>query len=351
MIALAPNITAFFRDYLGRQRGASLHTCDTYAYSFKLLLLFASERLNSSPSSMSLDQIDARLVTDFLEHLENVRGCTPATRNVRLAAIKSFFRYLEYREPAALEQIRQVLAIPFKKTDSRLVSYLNPNETKALLDAPDLHSREGIRDYAMFHLALSAGLRVSELTGLCVEDVSLQPMTSILVRGKGRRERALPLWKETATALRRWLAVRGEIQVPELFVNARGGNLSRWGFAHILSKHVEVASQRCPSLRKKRVSPHVLRHTCAMVVIRATHDIRKVSLWLGHSSIQTTDIYTRVDPSEKLEAINAITPLKVRKGRFRPPDELIARLKNSSLWGANQGLNSPAKGLQPSNSP
>ena len=350
MIPLATHVTAFFQEYLSRQRGASQHTCDTYAYSFRLLLQFASERLSTPPSSMSLEQIDARLVAAFLEHLETIRDCTPSTRNVRLAAIRSFFRYLEYREPAALEQIRQVLAVPFKKTDSRLVSHLDPSETKALLDAPDLSSRDGIRDYAMFHLALSAGLRVSELTGLRVEDVSLQPTPTILVRGKGRRERALPLWKETTTALRRWLAVRGAVQVPEFFVNAKGGNLSRWGFAHILRKHVGFASQRCPSLRKKRVSPHVFRHTCAMVALQATQDIRKVSLWLGHNSIQTTEIYTRADPSEKLEAINAITPPKIRKGRFRAPDELIARLKDPSLWGADQVSSPPTKGLRPSNS-
>jgi site-specific recombinase XerD len=351
MILLAPHITSFFREYLSRQRGASQHTCDTYAYSFQLLLQFASERLSTPPSSMSLDQIDARMVTEFLEYLETVRDCTPSTRNVRLAAIKSFFRYLEYREPAVLEQIRQVLAIPFKKTDSRLVSHLDPSETKALLDAPDLRSRNGIRDYAMFYLALNAGLRVAELTGLRVEDVSMQPTPTILVRGKGRRERVLPVWKETAIALRRWLAVRGKVQVPELFVSARGSSLSRWGFAHVLRKHLAVAIRRCPSLQKKRVSPHVWRHTCALVALQATQDIRKVSLWLGHSSIQTTEIYTRADPSEKLEAINTITPPKARKGRFSPPDELIARLKAPSLWGARQAPSLSAKGPRPSNSP
>ena len=154
---LAPHIVSFLRDHLSRHRGASPHTCDTYAYSFQLLLQFASERLSTPPSNMSLEQIDSRLVEAFLLHIETVRGCTPSTRNVRLAAIKSFFRYLEYREPAALEQVRQVLAIPFKKTESHLVSHLNPHETEALLDTPDMRSRSGIRDYAMLHLALSAG--------------------------------------------------------------------------------------------------------------------------------------------------------------------------------------------------
>ncbi len=350
MIPLAPHIVAFFRDHLNRQRGASQHTCDTYSYSFQLLFRFAGERLNLPPSNMSLEQIDSRLVEEFLEHVETVRGCTPSTRNVRLAGIKSFFRYLEYREPSALEQARQILAIPFKKTDSHLVSHLNPCETEALLDAPDLRSRAGIRDYAMLHLALSAGLRVSEMIGLRIEDVTLQPTPTILIRGKGRRERALPLWKTTTTALRKWMAVRGEVQGPELFANSKGGSLSRWGFAHILRKHARTASRRCPSLEKKRISPHVLRHTCALVALQATQGIRKVSLWLGHSSIQTTEIYTRIDPGEKLEAINAITPPKVRNGRFRPSDELIARLKDQSLWGADQLSNPEAKGHKPANS-
>ena len=351
MIALAPHIVSFLRDHLSRHRGASPHTCDTYAYSFQILLQFASERLSMPPSNMSLEQIDSRLVEAFLVHIETVRGCTPSTRNVRLAAIKSFFRYLEYREPTALEQVRQVLAIPFKKTESRLVSHLNPSETEALLDTPDMRSRAGIRDYAMLHLALSAGLRVSEITGLLIDDVTLQPLPTILIRGKGRRERALPLWKTTATALRKWLAVRGCVQVPELFVNAKGGGLSRWGVAKILKKHTRTAHRQCPSLKKKSVSPHVLRHTCALVALQATQDIRKVSLWLGHSSIQTTEIYTRIDPSEKLEAIDAITPPKVRKGRFRPSDDLIARLKDPFLWGVDQLSNTETTGKPTVDSP
>jgi site-specific recombinase XerD len=203
----------------------------------------------------------------------------------------------------------------------------------------------------MILLALSAGLRVAEMIGLLVDDVTLQPMPSILIRGKGRRERALPLWKTTATALRKWLAVRGCVEGLELFVNAKGGCLSRWGFQQILKKHVKTARRQCPSLKKKRVSPHVLRHTCAVVALQATQDIRKVSLWLGHSSIQTTQIYTKIDPSEKLEAINAITPPKMRKGRFRPSDDLIARLKDPSLWGVDQLSNTATTEKPPADSP
>jgi integrase/recombinase XerD len=269
------------------------------------------------------------LISKFLEYLEDARRNAPETRNVRLAAIKSFFHFLEHRQPAALEQIRRVLAIPFKKSTTRLVSYLVQDEVQALLDAPDPATRDGIRDRAMLHLAICGGLRVSELTGLRTDDLTL-PTMSLRVHGKGRRERALPLWKTTTTALRAWLAVRGSVAVPEVFVNARGEPMSRWGFAYVLKQHVATASQRCPTLLKKKVSPHVLRHTCAMIVLQATQDIRKVSLWLGHSNLATTEIYTRSDPSEKLEAIEAIVPPHLRKGSFRPPDKLIALLRTKS---------------------
>ena len=333
MTPIALHIEAFLRDYLPRQRGASQHTCDSYASGFMLLFEFASQRLERRPSELGLEQIDAPLITAFLEHIETVRGNQAATRNVRLAAFKAFFRFLEHRIPAALEQIRRIHAIPFKKTDSRLVPYLTREDVQALLDAPDPTTREGIRDRAMLHIAFAAGLRVSELVGLRLEDVVLQRDTSIRVRGKGRRERSLPLWKETSTALRAWLALRGDVPVPELFVNANGQQMTRWEFAYILRKAVKTASKTRPDLLDKQISPHVLRHSIAMLALEATKDIRKVSLWLGHSSTQTTEVYTRVDPAQKLEAINTLAPPKIRPGRFRPPDKLLAMLKGQSLWG------------------
>jgi len=333
MTPIAPHITAFLRDYLIEQRGASEHTRDSYAFSFQLLFTFTSQELKRAPSDLSLEDIDALLVARFLEYLETTRNNTTATRNVRLAAIKSFCRFLEYRRPEALDQIRRILAIPFKMTESHLVPYLATNEAQAVLDAPDPKTRSGVRDRALLHLAVSAGLRVSEIIGLRMDDLSLQP-PGVLVRGKGRRERALPLWRETAMALRAWLAVRGNPPVPEVFVNSRGGELSRWGVAHILRKHVTAASNPCPSLRRKRVSPHVLRHTCAMTILRATNDLRKVSLWLGHSDMGTTEVYVRADPSEKLKAVEAITPPKLRRGRFEPTDKLLALLKSGSLCRA-----------------
>jgi site-specific recombinase XerD len=326
MTAIARHIEAFLREHLARHRGASQHTCDSYAYSFQALFEFASRKFKTQPSALTLEQLDAPLISSFLEHLENTRGNAVETRNIRLAAFRSFFRFIQHREPGALDQIQRILAIPFKRSDTRLVPYLNQTEVQALLNAPDPSTRQGIRDRAILHLAVCAGLRVSELTGLRADDLAAQPVT-IRVRGKGRRERALPLWKATASALRGWLAVRGKVVTLALFVNARGEPLSRWGVTYILKRHGKTATRRCPSLSGKRLSPHVLRHTSAMIVLQATQDIRKVSLWLGHSSLTTTEVYVRADPGEKLEAIEAVVPPHLRKGKFRPPDKLMSLLK------------------------
>jgi site-specific recombinase XerD len=292
-----------------------------------LLFDFASKRLKVPPSALHLEHIDATLVLAFLQHLELDRNNGPSSRNARLAAIKSFMRFVEYRVPSALEQILRILAIPSKKSDTRLVAHLNAEEMQALIDAPDPSTRDGIRDRGMLHLGFTAGLRVSELVGLRVDDLTFHSTPSIFVRGKGRRERALPLCKETASAMRAWLAVRGEALVPELFLNARGKQMTRSGFEYVLRKHTQKATKGYPPLAKKPISPHVMRHTCGMITLQATRDIRKVSLWLGHASVQTTEIYTRSDPTEKLDAIEAVTPPILRRGRFRPPDKLIALLK------------------------
>ncbi len=326
MTPIAPHITAFFELRLPLERRVSEDTRDSYAYAFKLFLTYASARLKVAPSQLAVEQIDAPLVAAFLHDLETTRGNGPSSRNVRLAAIKSFMHFLEYRVPSALEPIRRILAIPFKKTESRLVRHLSIEEMQAILDAPAPTTRAGIRDRALLHLCYAGGLRVSELIGLRLDDLTLQPHASVLVRGKGRRERCLPLWKTTTTALRAWLAVRGTARVPELFVNARGASFTRSGIEYILRKHVQTARQRCPSLATKRVFPHLLRHTCALTVLQATKDLRKVSLWLGHAHMQTTEMYTRADPSVKLEALESMMPPKLRSGRFKATDTLIASL-------------------------
>jgi site-specific recombinase XerD len=332
MTPLAPHLSAFLNERLPLQRNASPHTRTTYAYAFQLLVCFASERLKVQPSDLQLEQLDSGLVLAFLEHLETSRENGPSSRNARLAAIKSFFRFVQYRVPSALEQVQRILALPIKKADTKLVAHLDVTEMKAILDVPDPTTRDGIRDRAMLYLGFTIGLRVSEIVGLRVEDVTFEGTATVVVRGKGRRQRCLPLCADGTKALRAWLAVRGPAAVPELFLNARGQAMSRWGFTYRLRLHVGEAAKRCPSIAKKRVSPHVLRHTCAMVALQATKDVRKVSLWLGHASVRTTEIYTRVNPNEKLEVIERLTPAPLRRGRYRPPDRLLAVLKEASRY-------------------
>jgi site-specific recombinase XerD len=331
MTPIAPHITAFFEQRLPIERRASENTRDSYAYAFQLLLTFASKQLKVAPSRLALEQIDAPRVVNFLHDLETARGNGPSSRNVRLAAIKSFMHFMEYRVPSAMEQIRRILAIPTKKAESRLVRHLTAEEMQAILDAPDPTGWKGIRDRAMLHLCYAGALRVSELIGLRLDDLNFQPQANVLVHGKGRKERCLPLWKTTTAALRAWLAVRGTVPVPELFVSARGESLTRSGFEYILRKHVRTARQHCPSLAAKGVSPHVLRHTCALTVLQATKDLRKVSLWLGHAHMQTTEMYTRADPSVKLEVLESVMPPKLRSGRFKATDKLIASLTSRSF--------------------
>jgi integrase/recombinase XerD len=311
------------------EQGCSPRTCETYAHAFRLLFIFASQRLGIKPSQISFEQIDAPLILDFLAHLEQHRGNSAATRNGRLAAVKAFIRYVEFRVPSALAQAQQIHAIPNKRYDQELLRHLRIEEVRAILNAPKTTTRLGIRDRSMLHLCFAGGLRVSELVGLPLENVRLERAPSIRVLGKGRRERCLPLWKETAADLRAWIAVRGTPPAPELFVNAEGAAMTRAGFEYILGKHVCTARKSCPSLNGRSVSPHQLRHSCALTMLQATRDIRKVALWLGHADIRTTEIYLRVDPSEKLEAVEAVVPLGLRRGRFKAPDALITSLFES----------------------
>ena len=328
MSALAPHVAAYLRERLPAELGASRHTCETYTHALRLWFEYAAMRHGVTPSTLELEQLDSETVLSFCEHLEVVRGNSARTRNARLSAIKSFMHFVEYRVPAMLEQVRQIHAIPRKKTDQKLVGYLDRLQITALLNAPDLTTRSGIRDRAMMHLCLSAGLRVSELVTLPLSALTLHGEPSVHVLGKGRRERALPLWKGVARDLRAWRDVRGGGSgAVECFLNARGGPMTRSGFEYILHKHVAHATRSCSSLADKTVSPHVLRHSCAMTVLQATGDIRKVSLWLGHAGLTTTQIYLRADPTEKLGIVEALIPPSLRQGRFHASDALIALLK------------------------
>ena len=326
MTPIAPLITEFLRKHLPNDRGFSPHTCETYAHSYRLLFTYASKRLGKRPSDLCVEQLDANLILDFLADIEKTRSNCASTRNTRLAAIKAFMRFVEFKMPSALQQVRQIHGIVGKRHDRPLIRHLTMDEIRPILNAPDITTRLGIRDRAMLHVCFTGALRVSELVELPLKNVSLQRMVSISVIGKGRRQRCLPLWKETAADLRAWLAVRGDVRATELFVNADGTAMTRAGFEYILDKHTRAAAETVPSLKDRPVSPHQLRHSCALLMLQATRDIRKVSLWLGHADIRTTEIYLRIDPSEKLEAVEAMIPLALRRGRFKAPDALIASL-------------------------
>jgi site-specific recombinase XerD len=329
MTALAPELSRFLREHLPRDQRASPHTCDAYAYSFQLLVIFAARQLQKAPCGLEVEDIGVPMILSFLEHIERDRGNSARSRNARLAAIKSFFRFLEYRVPACLDQSLRVRAIPVKKTDQTLVTSLTRPEIQALIDAPDPKTIYDARDRAMLHLAFSAGLRVSELVGLQLDQLELRSPATIHVIGKGRRERVLPLWKEGVIALKAWLAVRRQRHDGALFLNAAGFAMTRSGFEYILAKHVITAAQSLPSIAEKRVTPHVLRHSCAQHMLRATRDIRKVALWLGHANIQSTEVYLRADPTDKLEALAAASSPTLQPGTFSPPDKLIAMLKET----------------------
>lgn len=327
MTPLAPDLSAFLQKHLPGERGASRHTIVAYAHAFSLLLRFAAARLKRSPSNLTIEELDVHLIRAFLHHIEEGRANSARSRNARLAAIKAFFRFLEPRRPSCLEQAMMIRALPVKRTDTRLIDYLTKDEVRALLAAPDSRTPGGLRDRAMLHLAYAAGLRASELLAVRMDDFPRGSFANIRIIGKGRRERVLPLWKETQAAVRAWLAVRPGDAGPELFLSRDGHRMTRDGFAHRLRQHVVTAVRAAPSIAEKHVTPHVLRHSCAMHTLQATGDVRKVALWLGHASIQTTEMYLRADPTEKLALLDAHHAPLIKPGKFRAPsDKLLAVL-------------------------
>ena len=327
MAELAPPLAMFLREYLPRDRGTSRHTVESYALCFKLLVVFAADKHGIRPCTLEIGHLDIATLLEFLEHLERDRGNGVRTRNARLAAIKAFFRFLEFRRPGYLDLAAQVREVPAKKGDVPLIGSLDRAETRALLDAPDPGTVAGTRDRAMLCLTYNAGLRVSELVGLALDDLKMPALDEVHIIGKGRRERILPLWKETRSALRDWLAIRPKSADRHLFLNAMGTGMTRRGFAKRLSLHAQTAAHTVPSITRKTVSPHLLRHACALHTLEATGDVRKVSLWLGHSSLQTTEMYLHADPTDKLDTLDKWRPPSLRKGRFKGvQDELLAML-------------------------
>jgi len=326
--ALAPTIEAFFTERLITQRQVSPRTVAAYRDSWRMLLGFAQARAGKAPSQLDMADLDAKLIGAFLTHLEQDRHNSARTRNSRLAAIRSFFRFAALRHPEHAELIQRVLAIPNKRHDQREVSFLAPEEVDALLAAPERGDWIGRRDHALLVLGVQTGLRVSELTQLTCHDVDLGPGAHVRCHGKGRKDRATPLTSLTVAVLREWMRERGGEPDDPLFPTSRGGPLSSDAVQWLVSKYATAAENGCPSLAAKTVSPHVLRHTCAMNLRRSGVDISVIALWLGHSSSQTTaDIYLHVDMELKEQALARTTPPNTKPGRYRPPDSLLAFLE------------------------
>jgi len=326
---LAPMLEAFFTDRLQQQRHASSHTVAAYRDTFRLLLTFAKDDLRKAPSDLALTDLDAPFVVRFLAHLEKKRGNAVATRNARLAAVHSFFRYIAFREPQHAALIQRVLAIPHKRATKKIVAFLTRPEFEAILASPDQATSLGRRDHALLLLAIQTGLRVSEITTLRLEDVRLdRGAAHVRCRGKGRKERVTPLTAQTVRALRAYLRDRVGVSLSTtLFLSRRRGPMSRDAIEHLVEVHRLRAAKMCPSLANKNVSPHVLRHTSAMVLLHAGTDRSTMALWLGHESVETTEIYLHADLTTKERAIAKTAPIRTRQARYRPPDALLGFLQ------------------------
>lgn len=327
MSTLAPTLQAFFTDRLARQRQASPHTIASYRDALRLLLVFAAARTGAQPSRLDLDDLDAPLIGAFLDHLEHDRGNSVRTRNARLAAIHSLYRFAALRHPEHAAVIQRVLAIPPKRYDRALISYLAQPEIEALLAAPDHASWIGRRDHALLLVAIQTGLRASELIALTRGDLHLGAGAHLSCHGKGRKDRVTPLTSGTVATLTAWLKERAGQPDDPVFPTSRGRSLSRDALEHRLASYLPVAARSCPSLAGKRVTMHVLRHTTAMRLLHAGIDTTVIALWLGHEQVETTQIYLHADLALKERALARTTPPATISGRYRPPDTLLAFLE------------------------
>ena len=320
-------LESFFTQRLMKQLLASPHTISSYRDTFHLLLEFTHQRLKVQPSDLQFKDIDASLIVEFLDDLEKSRHISARTRNARLAAIRSFFRYAAFEAPECSAQIKRILVIPSKRYTKSVVQFLSKDEIAALLAAPDQASWTGRRDHALLLLALQTGLRLSEIVSLRRNDVTLGTGAHVRVIGKGRKERCTPLTKQTAAVMQAWMEELGTDKSCMLFPNARGGGLSADGVQHILAKHLKTARKTCLSLNEKRVTPHVLRHSCAMQLLMAGVDRAMIALWLGHESVETTQVYLHANLSLKEEMLSKTSMPGGKAGTFRPDDQLLAFLK------------------------
>lgn len=328
MTALAPTLQAFFTDRLAGQRGASPNTVAAYRTTFRLLLPFAAGRVGKRPCDLDIGDLDAPLVASFLEHLEIDRHNSVRTRNNRLAAIHSLFAYAALGHPEHAASIQRVLAIPAKRFQRNLVTYLTDQEVDALVAACDRRTWTGRRDHAMVVLAVQTGLRISELARLSVADVALGTGANVHTVGKGRKERRTPLVPLTVAVLRTWLAERQGALPDPLFPTSTGRPLSRDAIERRVALNVSKAATSCPSIRTKHVTAHTLRHTAAMRLLLSGVDLTVIALWLGHEQVSTTNIYLHADMSQKERAIARTTPPNTSPGRYRAPDPLLAFLES-----------------------
>ncbi len=327
MSVLAPTLQAFLTERLVRQRQVSPHTIASYRDTLRLLLSYCAEHGGTPPSRLDIADLHAARVGAFLDHLEHERGNSIRTRNTRLAAIHSLFRFAALRHPEHADDINRVLALPPKRHDHVLIVHLTEDEVEALLGACDGATWTGRRDHALLLLAVQTGLRVSELIGLSRSDVHLGAGAHVACRGKGRKDRITPLTAATVTVLRAWLTEQGGEPTDPAFPSRHGRRLSRDAIEHRLAHYTGIAALRCASLRNKKITAHVLRHTTAMRLLQAGIDTSVIALWLGHADIQTTQIYLRADLKIKERALARTKPPKTRTGRYRPPDALLAWLE------------------------
>jgi integrase/recombinase XerD len=316
----------FFLRRLVAQRGASARTIESYRDAFELLFGFVEDRTGKPPSALQLADLDAPFVLDFLDHLETERGNSVRTRNARLAAIHSFMRYASIRDPASLPTTQRVLAIPAKRFDRPVLGYLTREQVTAILAAPDRGTWSGHRDAVLLATAYNTGARVSELTGLQVRDVLLDRQTAVHLHGKGRKQRAIPLWKNTATELRGWLHRINSAPDAPVFPNRAGAPLTRSGVRDRLNRAVAIAEQRCPSLHGQHITPHTLRHSTAMHLLQSGTDLAVIALWLGHSSPAITHQYLEADLATKEAALQRLADPSATPTRFHPSDRLLAFL-------------------------
>ena len=321
-------LQSFFIDRLLQQWRASAHTVASYRDAFRLLLRFASEKLGKKPSILSMKDLTPEFISSFLEYVEKGRNNCVRTRNARLSAIHSFFRYVSFRAPEYAELCYQILAIPSKRFEKRPIAFLTRNEIDALTSAPDQNRWIGRRDRTFLLTAVQTGLRVSELIGLHIEDVVLGIGAHVRCNGKGRKQRSTPLQRETADVMAAWLyELNGQIKDP-VFPSIRGGFLSRDAIERLVTRHCKTAQSHCPSLRHKNVTPHVLRHTAAMELLHHGVDRSVIALWLGHESVETTQMYLHADMRLKRKALSKITPLGAKPSLYRPDDTLLAFLED-----------------------